>query len=111
MIEGNACSAPLAKAALDLARRNLRDICGRSWDASEKHQELCHPDTRIIVIKQAREQLLGYASYRLTEEEGVRVVYLYELHLEARARGMRCVSNVLSSNPHASRKPALRYRM
>ena len=95
---GDTLANPLARSLLDLMRRNLDEICGASWDADEKREELCHPETQIVTLRQGA-SLLGFASYRITQEEGVDVAYLYELHLETSARGLRYAT------PHATPAP------
>eukprot|EP00900_Chrysochromulina_parva_P020514 jgi/Chrpa1/3096/Chrysochromulina_OHIO_Genome00007096-RA len=83
---GDTLDATLRRQCLDLARRNLQGFA--IWDGAGKREELCHEDTRVVALRQGG-GLLGYATYRLTKEEGVDVAYLYELHLEERARGLR----------------------
>ena len=95
---GDELDSELRRQCLDLARRNLRGLA--IWDGAEKREELCHEDTSLIAIRQQGSGLLGYASYRITKEEGVDVAYLYELHIEERARGLRCA-------PHGPSAPAV----
>jgi len=92
---GDTLDATLRRQCLDLARRNLQGFA--IWDGAGKREELCHEDTRVVALRQGG-GLLGYATYRLTKEEGVDVAYLYELHLEERARGLRYA---LTQTPHS----------
>ena len=93
---GDTLDATLRRQCLDLARRNLQGFA--IWDGAGKREELCHEDTRVVALRQGG-GLLGYATYRLTKEEGVDVAYLYELHLEERARGLRYA--LLTQTPHS----------
>ena len=99
---GTELPPPLLRAVVDLTYRNMRGYAGGAWSSAEKRDELSHADTRHIAISSGR-QLLGFAAWRLTYEEGVLVGYLYELQLEEAARGMRLGSGLLAEVDAAAR--------
>lgn len=92
--QGDVLDPPLLRAAVDLTRRNMIEFVGGAMDVVAKREELSHPETRHIAVRSGR-QLLGFAAWRLTFEDGVRVGYVYELQLEESARGMRLGSELL----------------
>jgi ribosomal protein S18 acetylase RimI-like enzyme len=91
---GDELPATLRRQAVDLLARNMRGFCGSSWDEQSKREDLCHQETRVVAVRSGK-QLLGFASYRLTHEEGAYVAYIYELQVEAFARGMRLGSGLV----------------
>lgn len=100
---GDALPAALLRAAVDLTRRNMTGIAGPKWSASEVREDMCHADTRLIAVKTGP-LLLGFASYRLTLEEGQKVAYLYELQLEPHARGLGLGSELVQEVERLGRK-------
>lgn len=99
---GDEIAPPLLRALVDLTRRNMAEFVGGAWDEAEKRDELGHAETRHIAVRAGR-QLLGFAAWRLTEEEGVLVGYLYELQLETFARGMRLGTELMREAEAAAR--------
>ena len=99
---GDALDPPLLRAVVDLTRRNMHEYVGGAWDENGKREELTHGEMRYIAVRAGR-QLVGFAAWRLTHEEGVLVGYLYELQLETIARGMGLGSGLLSAVESAAR--------
>lgn len=91
---GDLLPPPLLRAVLDLTTRNLKEIGVTPAELRAKRGELSHAETQIVAVRSGA-NLLGFAAYRLTVEEGVSVAYLYELHVEAYARGMRLGSELV----------------
>lgn len=99
---GTSLDPPLLRAVVDLTERNMRGYYGGAWDYHAKRDELGHADTRLVVVRGGT-QLYGFAAYRLTEEEGVAVAYLYELQLETFARGMRLGTELIAEVERVAR--------
>ncbi len=55
------------------------------WNAAEKREELTHPDQQFVILS---DQLgrLAFLSYRYDVEDGVPIMYVYEVYVESRAR-------------------------
>lgn len=84
-------------------RRYKRSDMG--WSATRKKKEMKHPAMRFLVLQvRSREKelveggegdwededegVVGFLSFMITEEEGERVVYCYELQLDSTSRGL-----------------------
>lgn len=68
----------------------------RGWRPKEKKAEMMDPDMRyLIVLDEASDGILGFASYMFTIEDDYPVVYLYEVHLKEQLRGKGVGSHLM----------------
>jgi len=63
------------------------------WSVRKKRAEMQLLDMRYLLVRKADEpkatnqDIIGFASFMLTEEDDYPVIYVYEIHLEAELRG------------------------
>ena len=93
-LAGPALPAARLRQAVDLIRRTMEPFSGKV-DVRAKREELAAAETRHVLVTSSDGRLLGFAAWQLTEEEGVPVAYLLELHLEPFARGMSLGSSLV----------------
>ena len=120
---GSFISADTAKQAIKLVERSMAAFDG--WDAEQKMSELTHPATRILILcpasagsadssggthsqqRQSRSShetpspvlgnIAGFASYRFVTQETLKVVYLYELHVDEHWRRQGLGSHLMDA--------------
>ncbi|KAF8242874.1 hypothetical protein K440DRAFT_564014 [Wilcoxina mikolae CBS 423.85] len=94
----------------ELVRGNMMEMYKRSsmgWSARKKREEMGHPAMRYLVLMDKKGEnegeggegedgwededgevkVKGFASFMVTEEEGVEVIYCYELQLSPDSQG------------------------
>ena len=76
-------------AVTELLETNMAPHYGDSWDAQkvQKAAESRDAEARYITVRDDGDGLVGFLHYRFLVEEGVDVVYVYELQVGAGARG------------------------
>lgn len=72
------------------------------WSATSKRKEMVLPDMKYLVVRERAEGvnptslkahiaggagIYGFVSFMITYEDGYEVIYVYEIHLDARFRG------------------------
>ena len=58
------------------------------WHPRAKKREMKLPDLRYLLVRsESADDILGFASFMLTYEDGYEVIYLYEIHLLNTLRG------------------------
>lgn len=89
------------EACLDLIELTSGDAytaSGGGWSRPTKRKEMKLPDMKYIIVRgsptgaadepsSSRDSVLGFLSFMVTYEDGMEVVYCYEIHLSASARG------------------------
>ncbi|KAA8913030.1 acyl-CoA N-acyltransferase [Sphaerosporella brunnea] len=83
-------------ACFELVAKNMMAMYKRSsmgWSAPAKRREMMMPAMRFLVMsipagEDAEEEVLGFASFMVTQEEGEEVIYCYELQLAESVRGV-----------------------
>ncbi|KAM6551597.1 hypothetical protein CsatB_001405 [Cannabis sativa] len=111
---GDKLSAPVKKYIQNLLKVNMERHYGSQWPLEEKvkRREMAAPEARYIFVYEVpngspcetsktsdgkrtitnclvdRGTMVGFAHFRFVREEGIPVLYVYELQLEARVRGM-----------------------
>ncbi|PSR88799.1 acyl-CoA N-acyltransferase [Coniella lustricola] len=68
----------------------------RGWNPVTKRVEMRDPDLRYILVKDADGHVCAFTSLMPTMEDGLAVVYCYEIHLEAALRGTGLADLLLS---------------
>ncbi|KAL8993907.1 MAG: hypothetical protein Q9169_005998 [Polycauliona sp. 2 TL-2023] len=60
---------------------NAYAASGVGWSPVKKRKEMKLPDLRYLLLRDSDMQVKGFLSFMSTYEDGVEVVYCYELHL------------------------------
>ncbi len=88
------------KACLDLVESTSSSDYKSSsmgWSRAKKRKEMRLPDLRYILLRTSQNgALLGFMSFMLTFEDGLEVVYLYEIHLHDELRGFGFGKHLIS---------------
>ena len=73
----------------ELLESNMAPHYGDGWDTqrAQKAAESRDAEARYITVRGGADALVGFLHYRFLVEEGVDVVYVYELQVGADARG------------------------
>lgn len=82
---GPSLSPELFDYTFSLLKKNMQDKYGDDWSDEEKEEELKNREARFLVATREAnllESAVGYVHFRFVEEEGVPVLYIYELQLE-----------------------------
>ena len=79
------------------------------WHPKAKRREMKLPDMKYLLVRErSSASIVGFASFMLTFEDGLEVIYLYEIHLSETARslglGKRLVNLVESVGQQAEVK-------
>ncbi|KAF2148693.1 hypothetical protein K461DRAFT_217874, partial [Myriangium duriaei CBS 260.36] len=87
-------SATDLTSCLSLVERTSRadyEASSIGWHPVRKRREMSDADMRYLLARRADAEtgtgIEGFCSFMFTHEDGVAVVYIYEIHLEAVARG------------------------
>jgi len=109
-LAGSELQAPTAAAAFGLLERNMRPLCGESWDSEEKRATLADGETRLLLIRSGAPgaALLGFAAWQLITEATVLVAYLLEVQVEPAARGHQLGSELVREVERAGRSAGAR---
>eukprot|EP00474_Spongospora_subterranea_P001773 CRZ02231.1 hypothetical protein [Spongospora subterranea] len=80
--------------ALDLTRQNMRtqyDHCGQEWKWNDKKKraELEDHEARYIIAQDSAQDPVAFAHIRFDSEEDIPQIYVYELQLVEKVRGIR----------------------
>ena len=60
----------------------------QGWHPKRKLKEMKLPDLRYLLVRASSDSnLIGFASFMLTYEDGKEVIYLYEIHMDEGIRG------------------------
>ena len=58
------------------------------WHPKQKRKEMRLPDLRYLLVRETLDSpLIAFASFMLTYEDGMEVVYVYEIHMAREVRG------------------------
>ncbi|XP_030759538.1 N-alpha-acetyltransferase 40 [Sitophilus oryzae] len=72
---------------LNLTRRNMQlkyEACSWNWNDTKKSEELYDEAARFLIAKSTEDgSYLGFSHFRFDMEEGIEVLYCYELQLES----------------------------
>lgn len=71
------------------------------WSAAKKREEMLHPAMRYLVFKED-EQVKGFTSFMVTEEEGVEVIYWFVFFPGCGEEGL--TGTVMSCSWHPRRR-------
>ena len=64
-------------------------VSSTGWHPKAKQKEMKLPDLKYFLVRRGTSpEVLGFASFMLTYEDGREVVYLYEVHLADELRGI-----------------------
>ncbi|KAI4146824.1 MAG: hypothetical protein LQ340_005796 [Diploschistes diacapsis] len=67
------------------------------WHPKAKMEEMKLLDLKYLLIRaESDPEVLGFASFMLTYEDGIEVVYLYEIHLSERLRGIGLGAHIVT---------------
>nr|ASU54205.1 histone acetyltransferase [Hevea brasiliensis] len=97
---GDKLTSSLKRRLQNLLKDNMERHYGPEWAAEEKVKrwEMVTPEARHILLYEAShneekvildrdDSLVGFVHYRFTLEEGLPVLYVYEIQLESRVQG------------------------
>ena len=91
VVAGNLSKSDL-NACLDVVENtssNDYKSSSAGWSRAKKRKEMQLPDLRYIIIRKAHGgDIMGFASFMLTFEDGYEVIYLYEIHLHRDLQGL-----------------------
>ncbi|KAB0803937.1 hypothetical protein PPYR_00907 [Photinus pyralis] len=69
----------------DLTKRNMKEnyeSCSWGWNDKKKYEELMDESAWYLVSQLTNGKLLGFSHFRFDLDEGIEVLYCYELQLE-----------------------------
>ena len=83
---------------IELTSGEAYTASGGGWSRPAKRKEMKLPDMKYLIVRgtstdaadepsSSRDAVLGFLSFMVTYEDGMEVVYCYEIHLSASARG------------------------
>ncbi|XP_065883304.1 N-alpha-acetyltransferase 40-like isoform X2 [Dysidea avara] len=79
-----------AKWSFELLKTNMKEFYvrgGMGWKDREKWEELTHDNSCFLIAREkATSRPMAYTSYRYDMDEGVEVIYCYEIQLEPEVR-------------------------
>ncbi|KAF5275175.1 hypothetical protein FQR65_LT04207 [Abscondita terminalis] len=76
---------PVKEWIFDLTKRNMQQIydsCTWGWSDKKKREELMDEAAWYLIARMANGKLLGFSHFRFCIDEGIEVLYCYELQLE-----------------------------
>ena len=86
---------------LDLIEQTSKadyDASGKKWSRADKEKEMLLPEMKYLLFWQSEmgekissnpnRDLIGFASFMITYEDGKEVIYIYEIHFIERLRGL-----------------------
>ncbi|XP_045461341.1 N-alpha-acetyltransferase 40 [Harmonia axyridis] len=133
--KGNCLEENVKQWAFNLTKKNMQqkyESCSWGWSDSKKLEELNDEAAWYLIAKSADNgNLLGFSHFRFDMDEGIEVLYCYELQLETSVQrkslgkfmmqileliafknGMRkVVLTVLKNNPHSKFFKAINYEV
>lgn len=80
----NACPAELRDWVFGLTSRHMKEFYEKTWGWSDKNkkQELFEEHSRYLIAKLENGNPIGFNHIRFELEQGVPILYVYELHVE-----------------------------
>lgn len=89
-VRATAASNHLRDWAFDLVSQNMRELYEASqwgWSENAKRKELVHRDAWYLVARlEADDSPVGFIHFRFDMDDGMSVLYCYELQLESRVQ-------------------------
>lgn len=89
-VRATAASNDLREWAFDLVSQNMRELYEASqwgWSENAKRKELVHRDAWYLVARsEADDSPVGFIHFRFDMDDGMSVLYCYELQLESRVQ-------------------------
>ena len=78
------------------------------WHPKAKRKEMILPDLKYLIVRQHVEsEVLGFASFMLTFEDGIEVIYLYEIHLSEAIRGIGIGKHLIQILRHVGQRSCM----
>ena len=88
--QAGALSSVEFQACFDLIEQTSGDdyrASAKGWNPSQKKDEMRSPELRYVLVKDQENLVRGFTSLMPTWEEGLPVVYCYEIHLQDELHG------------------------
>lgn len=97
----NECSEELFKWMMDLLEINMSDLykgCEWGWNVQAKKKEMSEANARFIVAYRTQDMSpAAFSHFRFDIDEGVSVVYCYELQLDKASRSLGLGKHMLGT--------------